>query len=333
MKQQVDRLIANSLLDQGEVYLPNVGTLILRRHAAKLLSKKQLQQPYRELQLTKEQRGATITAYISQAAGVSPERANDIYAEWLEQSLRNNILTIERVCVIEKGNITTDKVFEDMANPNGRRVVKINPRTNYFIYIIAGMCMCFALGVAGYVLHTNGTINKLIAMCRIAPASEAFTGSYDILVEEEKPAEQIVAPTEPTTEVETQAIATTEATTGATATTEATTGATATPEVATAETTKATTESNSSVATEPICELTKGRSYAVWGVYSNLKNAKRYLIWLAENHPDIKAEIYNYDSRYMIALCETKSRNACSSKVAEWKKQHKSFKDVWVYTR
>ena len=163
MKQQVDNLIANTLLDEGEVYLPEIGTLILCRHAAKLLSKKVLQHPYRELRLTKEQRGSSLTTYISAITGVSVERASDIYAEWLAQSLRNNILSINGLCIIEGNKITTDKIFEDMANPKGRGTVKVNPRTNYFIYIIAGVCMGFALGIAGYVLYSNGTLDKLFA--------------------------------------------------------------------------------------------------------------------------------------------------------------------------
>ena len=311
MKQQVDRLIANILLDEGEVYLPNVGTLILRRHSAKLLNAKQLQSPYRELQLTKEQRGAVLATYISQVAGVSSERAEDIYAEWLEQSLRNDILTIEGVCTIEKGSITTDKTFEDMANPQGRGVAKINPRTNYFIYIVAGLCMGFALGVAGYVLHTNGTIDKLIAMCRIAPASEAFEGSYNIALENEQPTEQIVTPSEPI--------------------------ATPIAEPATETVTisvPATTEVEEVVDALKVLPMQKGKSYAVWGVYNELSNAEKAINWLSTRIPDIEsAHIYDYDNRYMVALCESSSRSECGRKVSLWKSEHVSCKSVWVYTR
>ena len=79
--------------------------------------------------------------------------------------------------------------------------------------------------------------------------------------------------------------------------------------------------------------LQSGKSYAVWGVYTKLESAEKYIKWLADNYPEIEAKIYLYDSRYMVALCEVSSRNACGNKVSAWKKQHKSFKDVWVYTR
>lgn len=301
MKQQIDLLIANTLLDEGEVYLPEVGTLILYRHAAELLSKRELQRPYRELRLTKEQRGESLLSCISKIASVSEERASDIYAEWLAQSLRNNVLTIGGVCVIEREKITaTDKTFEDMANPNGRGSVKVNPRTNYFIYIIAGLCMGFALGIAGYVLHANGTFDKLFAKSTIAPASEAF----------ESVAEATTEVVEPVVEIAEQPIE---------------------PSVAVAE---QPVEEVAIAAEQPaILPMQKGSSYAVWGVYNELPNAEDAKAWLGEKFPEIEANIYQYDARYMVALCELPSRSECGRKVSAWKAQSKSFKNVWVYTR
>ncbi len=294
MKQQVDNLIANTLLDEGEVYLPEVGTLISYRHSAKLLSKRELQRPYRELRLTKEERGESITAYISHITGVTAERASDIYAEWLAQSLRNNILTINGLCTIEGGKITTDKTFEDMANPKGRGTVKVNPRTNYLIYIIAGLCMGFALGIAGYVLYTNGTLDNLFAKKSIAPASEAFES---VAGQTSLPVESVVKPIEQVTEQVAEQVV--------------------------------------EQSTEPtILPMQKGSSYAVWGVYNELKNAEDALNWLATRIPEIEsANIYEYDGRYMVALCEVASRSECGRKVSAWKAQHKSCKSVWVYTR
>ena len=296
MKQQVDNLIANTLLDEGEVYLPEIGTLILCRHAAKLLSKKVLQHPYRELRLTKEQRGSSLTTYISAITGVSVERASDIYAEWLAQSLRNNILSINGLCIIEGNKITTDKIFEDMANPKGRGTVKVNPRTNYFIYIIAVLCIGFALGIAGYILYSNGTLDHLFAKKGIAPASEAFE---NVAEEPTQPTEQVVLEVaEPSQEVVTNTI------------------------------TEPTLE-------EPtIAPLQKGSSYAVWGVYNELKNAEDAVNWLATRIPEIEGvNIYDYDGRYMVALSEVASRSECGRKVSAWKAQHKSCQSVWVYTR
>lgn len=303
MKQQIDNLIANLLLDESEVYLPKVGTLILRRQPAKLLSAKSLQLPYQGLCLTNEERGKSIVAFISHKASVSEERAEDIYAEWLEQSVRADKVTINGVCVIEKGSIKTDKTFEDMANPNGRGTKKMNPRSNYFIYIMSGLCIGFALGIAGYVMYSNNMFDNLFAKERIAPASEAF---------KELPSEPTAQPVDVATE---ESIATTE------------------PTVAEPINEPVAESSVESIANSSILPMHKGSSYAVWGVYNELANAQDAKAWLAERFPEIEANVYQYDERYMVALCELPSRSECGRKVSAWKSQHNSFQSVWVYTR
>lgn len=299
MKQQIDHLIANLLLDEGEVYLPEVGTLILHRQAAMLLSSKELQRPYRALLLTKERRGYSLTDHIARVANVTTERAADIYAEWLEHSLRGDILMINDLCTIEESKVTTDKTFEDMANPQGRGTVKVNPRTNYFIYIVAGLCMGFALGIAGYVLYSNGTLDNLLSKEHISPASEAF----------ESVAEPVATPA-----TEENVVPVSE-------------------EVAVEEPQPATEVAAEFVAEPSILPMQKGSSYAVWGVYNELQNAEGAVAWLAERFPEIEAAIYQYDARYMVALCDVASRSECGRKVSTWKAEHKSFKSVWVYTR
>lgn len=298
MKQQLDNLIINTLLDEREVYLPGVGTLILVRNTAKLLTKTKLQAPYNELRLTKENRGSSITMHISSIAQVSEERAFDIYNEWLALSLRNDILTINGLCTIENGEIETDKSFEDMANPNGRGVVKIKPRTNYFLYTIATLCILFALGIAGYVLYTNNTFNKTSIKSNIPQASEAFERTSAQNSEEVSKiveAPQVAETTEATKEVEQPVV-----------------------------------ESYDGPAILP---MQKGCSYAVWGVYNELENAEKAKAWLATRFPELEADIYQYDERYMVALCELSSRSECGRKVSAWRAEHKSFKNVWVYTR
>lgn len=297
MKQQIDNLISNILLDEGEVCLPQVGTLILRRHGAKLLSSKQLQRPYRELCFTGEERGCPLVEHIEQVAKVSAERASDIYAEWLAQSLCDGVLAIEGVGTIENRVLHTEQQFDIMANPKGGGTIKINPRTNYFIYIIAGLCMGFALGVAGYVLYTNGAFDKFVAEQPIVATSEKTEVAPE---QSTSPVEQ-ASSVEPVAEVATEVI-------------------------------------EADKAPEPTAELSilpmrKGSSYAVWGVYNELKNAEDAKHWLASHYSEIEANIYQYDARYMVALCELPSRSQCGRQVSAWRAQYKSFKSVWVYTR
>ena len=303
MKQQIDNLIANTLLDEKEIHLPSVGTLILARQAAKMLSKKSIQPPFHQLRYTSEERGVSIISCISQVASISAERATDIYEEWLSQSYRNGVLTINGVCIVEKGNVTTDNTFENMANPKGRNAIKVNPRTNYLIYIIAGLCVGFAVGIAGYVLHSNGAFDNLLATEKVAPPSEAF----------ENTTEQVATTTEPTTEVVEIAPATEQSIEQVVE--------------------QSQPEEVTTISGPIILPMQSGSSYAVWGVYDELKNAESAKNWLAVKYPEIDANIYQYDARYMVALCELPTRSECGRMVSAWKAQSKSFSSVWVYTR
>ena len=160
--------------------------------------------------------------------------------------------------------------------------------------------MGFALGIAGYVLYTNGTLDKLFTNKSIAPASEAFES---VAEEPAQSTEQVILEVaEPTQEVTAEPIA------------------------------EPVVEPSAEVSA--ILPMQKGSSYAVWGVYNELKNAKDAVEWLATHISEIEGvNIYDYDGRYMVALCEVASRSECGRKVSGWKTQHKSCKSVWVYTR
>lgn len=193
MKQQIDLLISNTLLTRGEVWLPGIGSLILRRRAAVRLSASRLQQPYRELCFTGEQRGGSIVALIAATAAVDDARAEAIYAQWVAQSRKEGIVDITALCRIEQGNITTHQEFETMANPKGRGVVKINPRTNYMLYAFVALTLLFAVGVAGYTLYTNNTFDSLLK----SEAPKAVVAEEVAPVVEAAPAESTVVEAAP----------------------------------------------------------------------------------------------------------------------------------------
>ena len=299
MKQQVDNLIANILLREGEVCLPQVGTLILVRNAAKLTSKSELQAPHRKLRFTREERSTSLIAHLMKVASLSDERASDIYAEWRNQSLQNDILTIGGVCSVENNKVEVEAKFDSLANPSGRSTIKVTQRKGYLIYILASLSVVLALCVGGYLLYTNG----LLELPSIAKEEQVVENSYINITIEPIPNERV-----------------------------------ATEVVETIEAPAADTLAQEKPAEEVVAQpatvaMTKGRSYAVWGVYAELKNAESAKAWLATKYPEINAQIYEYDGRYMVALCELTSRTACGKQVSAWKAKSKNFQNVWVYTR
>ena len=275
MKQQIDNLIANTLLNEGELYLPGKGSLILGRHAAVRLSSKKMQPPYRELAFTSEERGTSLITLISKVANVSEERASDIFTEWLSKSSRvqsptRRTLIISGVCTIttyevesrstkesyrgEKSIITTDQTFENMANPKGRKAKSVAPRPKYFIYIMAGVIVGIALGVSSTYFYVNGTFDELLSNQTIIPTSEQLKSTTEkvatITVQDVEP---VIKPTIEPIEAVSEVLAS-EANTENN--TEATTEPTAEPEQATevAEQPAAVESKPAEQVAEPIAE-------------------------------------------------------------------------------
>ena len=197
--------------------------------------------------------------------------------------------------------------------------------------------ICIALGAGGYYLYISGVVDPILTKLKQTTTAKAEV--EHITTPEPTEATPII------TEADSTLVAVIPADSTTTITAEAQTDSTL---VATVEpTSEVITEQASTAEQAPsneqtevaktseteILPLRKRYSYAVWGVYRELKNAEENLAWLNEKFPTVKAHIYKYDEKYLIALCEMQSRNACGRQVSKWKAQWKSFRSVWVYTR
>lgn len=310
MKHEIDRLIANILLDEGEVYLPDVGTLILVRHGATLLSSKELQSPYRELRFTGERRGVSLVEHLCRTAELTEERAKDIYAEYLVRSQRDGVTTIEGVCTIADRRMQTDPLFESRVNPKGRGVVRVRPRTNHLIYLAVVLCILLGFGVAGYRLYVDGVVERgdiTFVRRAVERAIDSFVAPAEEAEKTEEAEAQPISAAEPIAEPAKEV-----------------------SETATAQ--AAAQSAEQSVEPQSYPPLKRGYSYAVWGVYNEVENADEAMAWLDKRFPQLEARIYAYGDRYMLAVYELSSRSACGRKVSAMKSRYRSFRSVWVYT-
>lgn len=295
MKQQIDNLIYNALGEGREVYLPQVGTLMVLRRPATMNSSKRLAAPRCEVTFTGEKRGDSIVDIIAFVAKVSQERAEDIYAQWLQLSRRDDVVTINGVGTIRERHVEVDEAFASYLNPERGRVVVLKPRRNWVFYVLASLCILFALAVAGYTLYSEQLFAQRMDKQSLvaeqtkseapAEASETVVTTEPIQSQSAEPAQQssVQEVSEPKTEL------------------------------------------------EPV-PMKSGYSYAVWGVYSELKNAKYYVKVVSERYIDLKPCIYLYKGRYMVAVFERKSRGECAELVDRLKELSSSFRDMWIYT-
>ncbi|MBQ5635407.1 MAG: hypothetical protein IIV10_03760 [Alistipes sp.] len=300
MKQQIDNLIRNLLGEEHDIYLPQVGTLMVRRRPATMPSSKMVMAPYREVTFTGEQRGESLVEIIISMTDVTSERAEAIYEQWLQQVRRDDEVRIDGVGVVRQRQFEAEKSFVAYLNPQPRKSVVLRPRTNYLFYLLASLCILFAVGVAGYILYSE----QLFAERMEKPALLATSASvHPAEMNVPQPAENNAAAQE--TAVEPVAVE------------------------------KPVGEPVQEVVVEKpqILAMKTGYSYAVWGVYSELKNAEYYVGLVAERYIDLTPAIYTYNNRYMVAVFERKSRGECAELVDRLKELSSAFRDMWVYTK
>lgn len=299
MTAQIDNLIFNTLAEGHDLYLPEVGSLIVRSNGAARISSRRLVPPFKDIVFSRELRGEVLTDIIAAKANVSQERATEIYRQWLQHASVNDAVLIGGVGEIRNGKFITDQNFDNMANPEGRNEIRINPVTNYVLLSFALLCIVFAVGVAGYIFYSEqmfsdqmgkGDLPQTAVVESVVPVPvdtvDAITVEQ-VVEAEEQPVAEPESVAEPERPIE---------------------------------------------GFNGVLPMTAGYSYAVWGVYVEYANAEDGMKTVNRRFEDIHSRIYRYGDRYMVALYERPTRSECVRIVENLKERSKSFGEVWVYT-
>lgn len=303
---QIDNIIYNTLASGRDLYLPDVGSLIVRHSGAKRLSARRLLPPQTTIAFSQEERGVSIVALIASAANVTPERAEAIYRNYLQQTMRDGHLAIEGVGEICDAKFLIDTQFNNLINPMGNNEIRIRPLTNYLLISFAALSLLFALGVAGYIIYSEQIFADKMDKASVGRANIAKV---------EQPVAEPVEPTEQPILTEQTATAEEPALPG--------------QPIADGQTIKTAQTLN----TDTITRTQSGRSYAVWGVYIERVNAEAAQRSVNRRFTDLNAHIYRYSDRYMVALFDCDSRSECVSRVEQLRESSRSFAEVWVYTK
>ena len=333
MKHEVDKLISNALILHGEVWVPEVGTLMLRYHGAQLLSAKRLRSPYRELLFTIERRGVSLVDLVAKMADVTIERAEAICHEWVVQSSAEGAVTIEGVCRIEGRRVVVDERFEAVINPCGRRVVPLHPRRKG---VVVSLLCVVALCAAAAGLYFSGVLSSKSTAVQPQEQSvvaEPANGNLTVTVEEVEVQEMVNA--EPV-QAEPQPVELAAPTVMAEQpkTVEKSVPKAAEQPQTTSKSAAAPKSNKPSKAADKyaVHPLSRG-SYVVWGVYREKKNADDAMNWLGRRYPDIDAKMYTFGKRYMVALFKSKTRDEANAHIRALRKRSRAFADVWAHTK
>lgn len=111
MVNEVSKLLYNALVERHIVYLPNVGTLRVVRHSARINSKNELVPPYFDVEYTLDKLGKSLVYIITTEAGVDPQRAEEIYSRWLDKVREGSVVAIDRVGVLRDKSFEVDRAL------------------------------------------------------------------------------------------------------------------------------------------------------------------------------------------------------------------------------
>ena len=329
MVNEVNKLILNTLVEQGAVYIPNIGTLSIYRTASRKRGSK-LSAPSYSVTFTTECKATSLSSVIMSVAHIDEPSANDIVERWHKKLNAGGRVVIEGVGTIANGYFSPDSDLIAKLNAHNETIrLSGKSSSGKRLWLIPLIIVAFiALGLNLYLIFTDSEPAKQETLT--ADTSTNTLVAENAIIEDKTIAtnttteEATTEPVEPVTEV----ADTTEITT-------AVKEATIVEEAAPAEVkTTPVQEINEQQPEQTPAEITDwrqlgARHYVIYGSYSNTTNANTAIRKILRRNPAAQCQIIRIGSLHGVAVYGSYNRNDC----AIFKRQHRSlYKDAWIYT-
>ena len=298
MVNEVNKLILNTLVEQGAVYIPNIGTLSIYRTASRKRGSK-ISAPSYSVTFTTERKATSLSSEIMGIANVDKIAADDIVERWHKKLSKDGRVVIEGVGTIANGYFSPDSDLIAKLNAHNETIrLSGNASSGKRLWLIPLIIVAFiALGLNLYLIFTDRepsnqetTTEPVEPAAEVADTTEITTAVDEApIVEEAAPAE---VETTPAPQIEEQQ-----------------------PEQTPAEITD--------------WRQLGARHYVIYGSYSNTTNANNAIRKILRRNPAAQCQIIRIGSLHGVAVYGSYNRNDC----AIFKRQHRSlYKDAWIYT-
>lgn len=350
MVEQVNLLIGNRLAAGGELFLPGVGSLFTERRSARRISKRMVEPPCRFVSFSSQQRGEPLPQMIARAVPCDGDTAQNIYERWLEQVLREDVLTVGGVGMLRLKHFTPEDAFDARLNPQGRAPVRLRPLRRFDWALWCGIAaIVFAAIFGGYqflMLYPDQPVRPdALAQMQNAPEEPAAGGVAGLpadtlagMTESGVLSENRVAEALPDGSAAGQDSGTELPASGAQDASAAETPrsqvGTGSPDiqpqntVAEAEAAQPV-QAVSGAGNDKPALLVSGRKYVVLGVFSTPENAARAISGAVAKQPGLRCMIYRFGNKFMVSPFESDDADACVRFIRE---QNGRFPDMWTYT-
>lgn len=294
MVSEVNKLIYNTLITSGGVFLPEVGSIFIERRPATAASKKRIVAPRYELSFSSHRPATSIVDIIQLSADITSKEALDIYERWLDKVRVDGVVTIEGVGVLCNKSFVADSAILAQINPVDNAVIEVITKKNRVALYLALLLLIPTIiaGVKYFVLpNDDEQENEIVAEItetEVVPQPEQIVTPIveeeDIVTEEvelvEPVIEQIIQEPEP-------------------------------------------------VVIDDWRENSDIRHWAVIGSYSTEENVNRAIATLEKQHPDLKFSSFKLGSMYAVSPFGSTDREACEEFVSNYSDD---FKQIWIHT-
>ena len=348
MVNEVNKLIFNTLLDAGAIYIPELGTICISHTTARKMFRGRVASPTYSTSFTTACAAASLTDAISSAANVDMADAEDIARRWLKKSSTDGRVVIEGVGIISNGSFVADKEFIATLEQTNKVITLTKGKSsNAFAWvasIIVLLCLCG--GVGAYLIYGNNSNNAVENSDLVAANNTSETTLTEAIANTEttnSAASDVEAPAD--TEADTLISESSNSETTDTAET----AIKPNDEEVTAENVNAAPQTaiEEESAEEPVAEdatsidndaseasitdwrYASVRHYVIYGSYSVPSNANNAIRKIMRKNPAAQCKIIKLGNMHAVAVYGSYSRRDCEI----FKRNHRSlYRNAWIHT-
>lgn len=315
MVNEVNKIIFNTLVEQGAIYIPNIGTLSIHSTPSHKRGNRVVP-PTHSVVYTTECKATSLSNVIMAIANIDETNAEDIVARWHKKINDNGRVAIDGVGTIANGAFTPNSELIAKLNIHNEPIYlngKVRSSRKWWLIPLIVLSLV-ALGLNLYLLFSRDKIEP------IAPVANTSTES---LVTENITAEnQQISNDTITTDSSTQETNTQEE-------------EMANIEVINAEPAPEITEQK----VEQEVEQTEAkiadwrehdtRHYVIFGSYSTMTNANTAIKKIERNNPAAQCKVIRIGTMFGIAVFGSDNHDECNA----FKRNNRTvYKDAWIHT-
>lgn len=311
MVNEVNKLIFNTLVEQGAIYIPNLGTLSIHSTPSHKRGNRVVS-PTHSVVYTTECKATSLSNVIMTIANIDETSADDIVARWHKKINDNGRVAIDGVGTIANGYFSPDSELIAKLNIHNEPIYlngKIGSSRKWWLIPLIAVAFV-ALGLNLYLLFSRENIE---------PVAPAVNTSTESLVTENTTAEnQQISNDTITSDSSTQETNTHGA------------------EIANIEAINAepAPEITEQEVEQTVAKITDWREhdkrhYVIFGSYSTMANANTAIKKIERNNLAAQCKIIRIGTMFGIAVFGSDNHDECTA----FKREYRAvYKDAWIHT-